>query len=288
MFAALCAAVCLAPAADPAPLPDRWRLQLLPDGLPQLPDRLYDVTWHDGLLNSRLSSAYWEVWVDFRRAARTRPAEAVVTLAGGRLAVPPRTPLAPGHRWVPLAVHGPLVEFDRRLYTAAIFTGKPGRDPELARDRFHLGSAVEFKAGAWYQAGTTTPRDGKPVVEEWRLEFKDDPRKAAAGAVRTRGRWRAVAESEGGSFDAELRFTAKGPDDLVTARIVTLVPPDGKEPPRPLPYLVIGDRHRWGADVIVWTDEQDRMALSPAPADALGRRPEPPGLVQPPAPKPGK
>lgn len=274
MFAALCLAAGLVPAADPAPLPDRWLLKLLPADLPDLPDRLYNEPWHADHVTrgARLS---WAVWVEFRRAVRGRPAVAVVTAFGEHGIAP----APPGRRAVPLAVHGPLVEFDGRLYTATLSKGKPDPDPEQARDALHLGSAVEVRNRAWYQAGTTTPKGGKAVVEEWWLEFKDDLRTAAEGTVAVRGHWRKVTEPEGEPFSADLRFKAEGSADRANrarARIVTLVLPEGKKLPHRLRGLVIGDESRGGADFI-WVDGQDRLSLHPADAR------QPAELVQPPA-----
>jgi hypothetical protein len=193
MLVALClAAAGLAPAADPAPLSDRWLLKLLPDDLPPTPDRLYAVTWYNrsdgGSGGLDLGEDAWELWVEFRKADRDRPAETVLTRTGaaatgrriGMWRPPPVT--TTDRRAVPLAVHGPLVEFDRRLYTATTGTRKFGRKDIPDREVLNLGAAVELKGKVWYQAGTRVAEDGKTVsVEEWRLEFKDDPRTAAEG-----------------------------------------------------------------------------------------------------------
>ena len=155
------------------------------------------------------------------------------------------------------------------------------------REVLHLGSAVEMKGRVWYQAGTRKAEDGKTVtVEEWRLEFKDDPRTAAEGAVTVRHHARVLTDPEGASFAADLRFKAEPPNDRTAARIATFVPPDGKGPARELPYLQMGNDPVI-ADVI-WVDGQDRLSLSPAPADVFRPLSDRPALVQPPAKKPGK
>jgi hypothetical protein len=277
VFAALLAAA-LAPAADPAPLPDRWLLQLVPDKLPPLPDAFYTTTWYDSFFPRGVTRS-WELWLTFRKADAARPAEATILRLAERFPDTPHSP-PPAPRVVPLAVHGPLVEFDGRLYTATVRPWKRGPDPKDVRDTLHLGSAVEATERVWYQAGTTTVPNGKTLVEEWRLEFKDDPRKAAAGTATVRGHWRIVTEPEGGSFAADLPFTVAPPNDVSKARVITFTLPDGvKKPRRELPYLVIGDDHRGSADFI-WVERQDRLAVSPAarPAPAAPA----PGLVQPP------
>src|SRR5437867_6211428 len=106
-------------------------------------------------------------------------------------------PTARGHRSVPLAVHRPLVEFERKLYTATIRTGK-----------LHLGSAIELKDRVWYQAGTTSPNGKGLSVEEWRIDFRDDPRTADRGKALLRGNWRVLTEPDGETYEAEVPFQA--------------------------------------------------------------------------------
>src|SRR5262245_8864829 len=289
MFAALFAAACCAPAADPAPLPDRWLLKLFPDDLPPLPDRVFDVTWYDKH-DSRASTLSWILWVEFRRANRLRSAEAVVTRLGdgdpsarwtrGRTSTPQ------GRRSVPLAVHGPLVEFDRQLYTATLRTGKIGDDiPD--REFLHLGSAVEVKGRVWYQAGTRTAEDGKTVtVEEWRLEFKSDPRTAREGVVTVRHHSREITKPDGAVSAADLRFKAEPPNERISARIITLVPSKGKDSDRELLYLLIG--HDPETADVIWDHGQHGISLHPDPTDGHKLLSDRPALVQPPAKGPPK
>jgi hypothetical protein len=288
VFAALVLAAGLAPAATPAPLPDRWLLKLVPDDLPPLPDRFYAVTWYDTPTDLRFGS--WEFWAEFRKSGQGRPAQAVLTLTGlnqsGLTAVfwhgHPITPK--GHRVAELAVHGPLVEFEGRLYTTTIRTWKTTPAPQTEREMLHLGSAVELKDRVWYQAGTTSA-NGKPVsVEEWRIEFRDDPRTADRGTATLRVHWRRLAEPEGESFAAEVKFQAG--NTYEKGRTVTLLWPTGMHQTRSLPRLEIGDdRGREGN--LMWLDGMHRLSLHPAPKPRP-QLPESSGLVQPPAKKPGK
>jgi len=294
MFAAICLAVSLSPAAaPPAPLPDRWLLKLVPDNLPALPDRFYMVSWYDSHRAQHFGHS-WDFWVEFRKPEAGRPAEASLTLSSWKQtdrppaqdfeSLPP--PTRPGsasvpHRSVPLAVYGPLIEFEGKLYTATTRTRKDSSAPKQEREMLYLGSAVELKDRVWYQAGTTTGNSGTATAEEWRLEFQDDPRTKDAGTATILGHRRVLTEPEGESFAAEVRFKSDPPNDRTLARVVTFLAPEGKKPARTLPYLQISD-DRGGVNLI-WLDGLNRMALYPVPRP---KEPEPPGLVQPPARKP--
>jgi hypothetical protein len=287
---ALALAAGLAPTAAPAPLPDRWLLKLVPEKLPPLPDRFYASTWYATTGPFPSFGPSWEFWAEFRKAGQDRPAEAVLTLPGtdqagfggvsfGQL------PTTRGHRTVPLAVHGPLVEFERRLYTATIRTLKsiPGQHAE--REMLHLGSAIELKNRVWYQAGTTTPMNGKGLsVEEWRIEFEDDPRTADRGTATLRGHWRVLTEPEGESFDAEIRFRAG--KTHTGGRTVDLLWPRGTLQTRSLPRLKIEDAVD-GLNIMM-VDGMHQLTLSPATKPRPQLLKEKPGLVQPPTKKPGK
>jgi hypothetical protein len=282
MFAAVLVAT-LAPAQPPAPLPDRWLLRLAPADLPRTPPDLYSQSWFDALY-SRASSRSWERWVQFRPADRRGPATVTVTKIGGSELFRPPNQAEPVTRTLPLAVHGPLVEFDRQLYTAVSRPLRGGMKASITQ-QLHLGAAVELKDRVWYQAGTHTSPDGKTVtVEEWRLEFKDDPRTADAGSVAVRGFRRPLTERTGKEFAAEVRFTAKPPDDLTSVRVVTFHPPN-EAALGGLTYLQLGNDR--GAPDVIWveggTPGWDRLSLTPASRPAPVRlEPDAPGLVQPP------
>ena len=290
MFAALVVVAGLVAAADPAPLPDRWLLKLVPDDLPSLPDPFHTTTWYYGTdLFTRVGPS-WEFWAEFHKAGEGRPAEAVLTLTGGeqgRFNGPfglDHLPTTRGHRIVPLAVHGPLVEFEGRLYTATFRTSKavPGRRPE--REMLHLGSAVELKDRVWYQAGTTTPSGGGMVsVEEWRIEFRDDPRTKDRGTATLRGHWRVLIDPGGKSFESEVSFLAG--NTYEKGRIVTLNWPTGMKQTRLLPSLEIAGPRGGANDMRV--DNMHRLSLHAADKPRPKVVEKPAGLVQPPAKKPG-
>jgi hypothetical protein len=279
VLATLVLAAGVAPAQPPAPLPERWLLKLAPDDLTRAPPNLFSQTWYDAH-RTRAFDHDWERWVQFRAGYLGGPATVTITKLGGRDVGRPPNPVEPVTRTLPLAVHGPLVEFDRKLYTA-VSRPLPVGMKQSTTQQLHLGAAVELKDHVWYQAGTRTAPGGTTVtVEEWRLEFADDPRKADAGTVTVRSRRRPVGERGGEAMKLDVRFTAEPTNEARRVRVVRLQPPDGAKGPR-LPYLQIGNGE--GDPDIIWLDGWDRMALTPASRPAPVRvEPETPGLVQPP------
>ncbi|MFO0799994.1 MAG: hypothetical protein U0804_21185 [Gemmataceae bacterium] len=278
MFAALVLAA-LAPAQPPAPLPDRWLLTLAPADLPRTPANLYSHTWFDAYYGRAVGTA-WERWVQFRPAYLGGPATVSITKIGERDRIGPDVRPDPVSRTLPLAVQGPLVEFDRKLYTAVSRPYRVGMTAS-ATQQLHLGAAVELKDRVWYQAGTRTAADGKTVtVEEWRLEFAADPRITDAGTVTVRAHLRPFGQRGGESFAHEVRFTVEPSNERTRVRVVRLHAPAGAKLPR-LPYLQLGNAE--GDHDIIWLDGWDRMTLTPASRPAPVRlEPDAPGLVQPP------
>ena len=277
MFAALVLAAGVAPAQPPAPLPERWLLKLAPDDLKRTPPNLFSQTWFDG----RYSRAGgWERWVQFRPGYLGGPATVTITTLGDRELLVPPSKSEPVSRTLPLAVHGPLVEFDRKLYTAVSRPFRGGMQRSVTQ-QLHLGAAVELKDRVWYQAGTRTDPDSKAMtVEEWRLEFADDPRKADTGTVTVRGHRRPFGERGGEALKLDVRFAAEPANEVTRARVVRFRAPDDVKLP-PLPYLQLGNAE--GGPDIIWLDGWDRMTLTPASRPAPVRlEPETPGLVQPP------
>lgn len=272
----------------PAPLPDRWLLKLLPDKLPPLPDRFYTETWYHHSLAPRIG-INWELWAGFRKPGQGRRAEAILTLPdgvgtgfghhlGSGLFSLERMPAKPGHRNVPLAVHGPLVEFNRRLYTATIRTSKAVAGQHAEREMLHLGSAIEVKDLVWYQAGTVSPKNGKgPSVEEWLIEFKDDPRTSDRGKAILRGHWRVLTEPEGESYEAEVPYHS-----YRNGRRVDLLW-TGMFQPRSMQTLKIGGAPD-GANVME-IEGMHQLSLYPAPKPRPELAPETVELVQPPGKK---
>jgi hypothetical protein len=272
MFAALALAAGMSAAQPPAPLPDRWLLKLAPADLPALPARFYEPTWHDSQRAAAVGFS-WDRWFHFRRPDAGGPATATITKQRDRAPAPGDEP---PRRVVPLAVHGPLVEFDGRLYTAAV---RPIRGPKQATDVLHLGAAVALPRNVWYQVGTQTLRDGKGVaVVEWRLEFKDDPRTTASGTLTARHSRRPLAERGSDATAAEWRFVISQIREPDGGRAVNLYPPDSFTGVRPLLQL--------GGDAEpdrIWVHEWDRLRLTPAPRPApAAPATDVPGLVRPP------
>ncbi|QDU19641.1 hypothetical protein [Urbifossiella limnaea] len=279
MFATLVVAAGLSPAQPPAPLSERWLLQLAPADLPRPPNNLYSQTWFDSYRPRALGGA-WERWVQFRPGYLGGPATVSITKLNEVDRVVPGKEPGPVHRSLPLAVHGPLVEFDRKLYTAVSRPFRVGKTPGVTQ-QLHLGAAVELKDHVWYQAGTRTDADGKTVtVEEWKLEFNDNPRKADAGTVTVRSHRRPLAQRDGEALKLEVRFTAEAANEATRVRIVRLHAPDGAKV-SPLPYLQLGNGQ--GDPDIIWTGGWDRLSFTPASRPGPVRlEPDTPGLVQPP------
>jgi hypothetical protein len=279
VFATLVLAAGLTPAQPPAPLPERWLLKLAPDDLKRTPPNLFSQTWYDAH-HSRAIGRSWELWVQFRAGHLGGPATVTLTKLGERERIVPGERADPVSRTLPLAVHGPLVEFDHKLYTAVSRPLRVGMKASVTQ-QLHLGAAVGLRDNVWYQAGTHTSADGKTVtVEEWRLKFKDDPRTADAGSVVVRGHQRPLAERAGTAFEHEVRFTAEAADERTRVRVVRLHAPEGAKLPR-LPYLQLGNAE--GDPDVIWMNGMDRLSFTPASRPAPVRlEPDAPGLVQPP------
>jgi len=277
MLATLVLAAGVAPAQQPAPLPERWLLKLAPDDLKRTPPNLYSQPWFDARYRN---PGGWERWVQFRAGYLGGPATVTLTTLSSTQFFRPQGEAEPFTRTLPFAVHGPLVEFDRKLYTAVSRPLRVGMK-QSATQQLHLGAAVELKDRVWYQAGTRTSADGKTVtVEEWRLEFKDDPRTADTGTVVVRGHRRPLAERAGTAFEHEVRFTAEAANERTRVRVVRFRALDDLKLPR-LPYLQLGNAE--GDPDVIWMDGMDRLSFTPASRPAPVRlEPETPGLVQPP------
>lgn len=283
MFAAFVVAAGLSaqPPAAPASLPDRWLLQLVPADLPRTaPPRLFSETWYDAH-HSRAIHLSWERWVQFRPGYLGGPATASITKLGEREFIDPRKREAPVHRVVPLAVHGPLVEFDGKLFTAAVAPLRVGMKTTVTQ-QLHLGAAVALKDNVWYQAGTRPSPDGKTVtVEEWRLEFADDPRVKDEGAATVRGSTRVLTARTGEATKLEVRFKRTPPREPDTTRLIDFVQPDPAKRVR-LPTLILGTgvASIWDTGPAAHLDRMTLTVTTRPPPVRL--EPEAPGLVQPP------
>lgn len=180
----------------PAPVPDRWLLKLAPAEVPKLPDAFWTTAWFDSF-NPRSLRGAWTEWTAFAPGADKKGPEASVIQKSGRLDDEKVTAHVS-----PLAVHGPIVEFNRRLYTAALTERKyEGKTLKY----LNLGAAVEFKPNAWYQAYSETFTGGKVRVTEILTEFAADPRKEKEGKAKVKRFVRMLTEREGelAEFDGE-------------------------------------------------------------------------------------
>lgn len=222
------------PAADgpkprPAPIPERWLLRYAPKDMPPMPDVFAAKTWyHDWL--PRFGRG-WREWVAFSPESLTRPGTATITRHDADEDNKPWL----AARTVPLAVHGRLVEYDGRLYTAGV--GNWAFMQPTPVDVLDLGVAAELPGNVWYQAASQSAKGGPTWVQEWRMEFGDDPRTAKEGKVKVQGFLRETTSRDGEDFAGEFRFErTKQPHEKTWT--VKLVAPEGaKVPQSGLPSL---------------------------------------------------
>lgn len=194
-------------AARPDPLPDRWLLKYAPRGLPKLPDLFFDTDWHYGNHPRSMRGAY-DVWTRFGRESLTAPPEVTVIRSNFGFDEDGR---AVTLRRVPLAVYGPLVEYDGSLHTVALTNWEvdPGKKPRWA---LNLGAAVEVRPNVWYQAGSERVLGGDQWVREYRLEFADDPRVKTEGRVKVFRFERLAHKFNGESVEADGEFVTNKPE----------------------------------------------------------------------------
>ena len=157
----------------PAPIPERWLLNYAPKDMPALPDAFAGKTWFHRSF-PRIADRVWEEWVALAPAVESPPGTATITRAS-RVGSKPRLTV----RTVPLAVYGRLVEFDGRLFTVAV--GRWAHEQPTPTDVLDLGAAVELPGNVWYQAASLNVKGEPTRVQEWKLEFSDDPRIAKEG-----------------------------------------------------------------------------------------------------------
>jgi hypothetical protein len=286
MFALLCASALLqsvyltsdGPPARPAPIPERWLLKYAPKDMPELPEAFAAKTWHHRWF-PRIVRLAWEEWVTFTPETAKRPGTATITRTE-RSKEDVNKPVLTV-RTVPLAVYGRLVEYDGRLYTVSI--GNWAHEQPTPTDVLDLGSAVELPGNVWYQAASQTEKDGPTWVQEWRLEFADDPRTAKEGKVKVFGFGRDVTKFEGEEFVGEVRFERTKQRHETVWSIKLTAPKDAKLPRSELPTLVF-DPDRGRAFIYDYTTLNQMFPMltattRPAPKADAG---PPVGLVQPP------
>ena len=206
--------------------------------MPALPDSFASKRWNHRYF-PRIANRAWEEWVAFVPATDTTPGAATITRADRTENNKPRLTV----RAVPLAVYGPLVEYDGRLFTVAV--GRWAHEQPTPTDVLDLGAAVELPGNVWYQAASLNVKGEPTRVQEWKLKFSDDPRTAKQGRATVRGSGRIVTEIEGEEFVGEVRFErTKQPHEKVWS--IKLTAPEGTKLPRSgLPTLAFDpDRDR--------------------------------------------
>jgi len=277
MFAiALTAVAAAAPAAEPPkrpdPLPDRWLLKLAPKDLPKTPEAFWKTTWTRHF-NPREGGG-WTEWLAF--APDTDKANAEVTVTRQNFRFPGLDLKAPTVRTAPLAVHGPLVEFDGKLYTVAIseWKARDGRVTPL----LNLGSAVEVKPNVWYQAFSDDLGEGKGKVTELLAEFAADPRTKNEGKVTVRKHLRMLTEAKGEATEFEGTFAKKERGSRPGVEITGFLKKSKAEPEAVRLWLQLAADEEPAAFNLA---RHERLAGASEPAPKA--QPEPtPGLVQPP------
>jgi hypothetical protein len=256
----------------PAPLPQRWALKLMPETLPELPPGTVNGVWYarefrfGGIGCGAVPTG----------VAKTRLRFQAGPPGGmGGVEIEHTEPAFTGRfvteRRARLAVHQSLVEFDGALYTARLDTPKvKGREVR----RLELGVAVELAHLVWYQAGTEARRN---TLEEWRLEFSDDPRVKESGTMTIRRHRRHIYETEGQSWEVEARFKTASypwnmpavPPELAAWRVITVTTTQDAEGTGELPEFVLAGRElRLNFDKVRTTFPLERMSLLPGPPPA--------------------
>jgi hypothetical protein len=278
---AVIAVVCLGGsvvAADPPaspvkkadPIPERWLLKLTPNELPKLPDEFAKTTWGQSY-NPRAGGG-WTEWFAFAPEA----GEVTVTRQGFRFPGVDVDAKGVTVRTAPLAVHGPLVEFDRKLFTVALteWKAKDGKAMPL----LHLGAAVEVSPNVWYQAFSDELSNNKVRVTELLAEFATDPRKKDEGKVMVRKHVRMLDEKEGETTEFEGAFAKKELGSRAGVEITGEVRKRGAEPTHGRLWLQLA------ADEVPAKfnlAQSTRLAAASEPAPKPQPQPTP-GLVQPP------
>jgi hypothetical protein len=286
MDTVMLAVVCLAAALDAvyltpdgpkeraAPIPARWLLRYAPKDPPRLPDTFYDTAWYYGYYPRSLRGAFTE-WTEFARDSITKPAEATLTHSGTEIGGMGRNTTA---RKAPLAVYGPLVEYDGQLVTVAITNYE--KDPEKKpRWALNLGAAVEVRKNVWYQAGSERFTDGKVRVREYLLEFASDPRTAAEGKAKVFTSERFAAELKTELIEADAVFAAMQADRGPRKVSVTFKTPKGGV--RHL-SMTLGDGYYPSVIDGISRDGRGVLTAAPSPPPKPAKEPPPPGLMQPP------
>ncbi len=221
-LAALTFAAPAEPPVRPESIPERWLLKLAPKELPKLPEAFSKTTWTQHY-NPRAGEG-WISWYAFAPEAGdvtvTRQNTRGFDVDAGAKGVTVRT--------APLAVHGVLVEFDRKLYTVALSEWKSME--RKVTPLLNLGAAVEVRPNVWYQAFSDELDKGKSKVTELVAEFAADPRKKDEGKVTVRKHMRMLDETDGEATEFEGTFAKKEYGSRVGVEITGFVKKPGAEP----------------------------------------------------------
>jgi hypothetical protein len=282
MLAAVCLTAALdavyltpdGPVARPAPIPARWLLRYTPKELPKLPDTFYETAWYYGFHPRSLRGAYTE-WTEFPRDSITNPAKATITHSGGGFGEDERQTTV---RRVPLAVYGPLVEYDGQLVTVAITNYEKDAEKK-PRWALNLGAAVEVRKNVWYQAGSERFTDGKVRVREYLMEFASDPRTEAEGKAKVFASERFADELKTELIEADATFTVKRADRDPRQVIVNFKTAQGGV--RHV-TLTLGDGYYASAIDGISRGGRGVLTAAPSPPPKPAKEPPPPGLMQPP------
>jgi hypothetical protein len=263
------------PKPRPAPIAARWLLKYAPADLPALPTTFFDNQWQHGNAPRSLRGAYTE-WFQFPRDSLTAPPEVSITHAAWDVGEGGRTTTL---RKVPLAVNGPLVEFDGHLHTAAITNWEKDSEKK-PRWVLNLGAAVEVGKNVWYQAGSERFTDGKVRVREYRLEFADDPRAKDAGKVKVFTSERFATQYEGETTEVEGEFVATKTRESGPRQVVSHFKFPGKGVGHV--KLVLGDGYYPSVIEGVGRSYPAVLTAALVPAPKVAQEPPPHGLMQPP------
>jgi hypothetical protein len=270
VIAAMAADPPSAPAKKPVPdpIPKRWLLKLTPKELPKLPAAFSKITWAQN--SNPRDGGGWTEWFAFA------PDAGEVTVTRQRFRFPGVDVDAKGAtvRTAPLAVHGPLVEFDRKLFTVALSEWKSSEGK--VTPLLNLGAAVEVRPNVWYQAFSDEIANNKVRVTELLAEFVTDPRTQDEGKVTVRKHLRMLDEMEGEATEFEGTFAKKKLGSRTGVEVAGFAKKSGAEP----------------APVRLWLQQADdevpakfnlAQTLRLAAASEPAPKPQPaPGLVQPP------
>ncbi len=256
------------PPARPASIPDRWLLKLAPKELPKLPEAFSKTTWTQHY-NPRAGGG-WISWYAFAPEAGevtvTRQNLRDFDVDAGAKGVTVRT--------APLAVHGVLVEFDRKLYTVGLSEWKKAE--EKATPLLNLGAAVEVRPNVWYQAFSGELGKGKSKVTELVTEFAVDPRKVGEGKVTVRKHMRMLDEAEGESTEFEGTFAKKDYGFRLGVEITGSIKKPGAEPTPVRLWL------QHASDEVPANFNLASTVSLAATSEPTPKPPLAPGLVQPP------